>query len=120
MNVVDCQDNDPSLEGIGVSLDLNHVAQVFVIETVPAFAALPFSPPDYAAGDRFRVHVKDRHDGTAEISYTRVVGPCNDGEACTEDPPFYTSPIFPRDPLRVDASFRDPSTFADVKLVRIR
>jgi hypothetical protein len=119
VNVADCQDNDPSLDGIGISLDLNHLAQVFVIETVPVFAAPgPFGNP-YFAGERFRVHVKDRHDGTAEISYTRIVGQCNEGEECVEEP-IYTSTIFPRYPLRVDTSFRDPSTFADVKIVRIK
>ena len=120
-DVTMCPDTDASLDDIGFSIDLNHLGQVYVLESVPAVATTygPFGA-NYIVGERFRVHVTDNNDGTASISYGRISGVCDDGTQCTEDV-FYTSTAAPiRYPLRVDASFRDPSGFANVNIVRIR
>ena len=116
-----CPDTDASLDDLGFAIDLNHLGQVYVLESVPAVATTygPFGA-NYTVGERFRVHVTDNNDGTASISYGRISGTCDDGTICTEDV-FYTSTAAPiRYPLRVDASFRDPSGFANVNIVRIK
>jgi hypothetical protein len=66
------------------------------------------------------VIVKDKHNGTAEISYAHITASCTDGMLCPMDV-FYTSPTAATYPLRVDSSFREQGgTLGDVKLVRIR
>jgi hypothetical protein len=74
----------------------------------------------YATGHKFRVNVKDKHNGTAEISYSQITASCTDGMPCPQIV-FYTSPTAATYPLRVDSSFREQGgTLGDVKLVRIR
>ena len=73
----------------------------------------------FTAGDRFRVRVKDNHNGTAAISYSKVTGPCSPGTTCAETV-FYTSLSTGAYPFRVDASLFDQgATLTDARLVRI-
>ena len=118
--ISDCPDTDPSLGDIGFAISLNSDGQVYVIESGPALAVFgPFGAP-YTGVDRFRVKITDRHDGTATISYVRLVGPCTPGTECAEDE-FYTHVgAGPQYPLRVNASFREHgATIANVTIVRI-
>jgi hypothetical protein len=74
----------------------------------------------YAAGDRFRIHVRDNQDGTAAISYARLTTPCTDGMPCPETT-ITTSFGTAHYPLHVDSSFRELNgTLGNVRLVRIR
>ena len=117
-DISNCQDADTSLAGIGYGIDLNHLDQVYAIEGFPFNTPGPFGA-NYSPTERFRIHVTDNNDGTARVSFSRIVGACADGQTCTEDN-FYTAPSDLRYPLRVDATFRDPSTFANVNIVRIQ
>ena len=117
----DCPDGVTSLDDIGFAIDLNHLAEVYVIETSPSFITPGPFGNNYTVGERFRIHITDNNDQahTATISYSRINGPCDDGSPCDE-PPFRTSPVHPRYPLRVDTSFRDPSGFVSINIVRIK
>ena len=115
-----CPDTDHSLDDIGFSISLNSDGQVYVIESGPPLEVFgPFGAP-YTGFDRFRVKIKDNHDGTATISYSRLVGPCAVGTACAEDE-FHTSDgPAPQYPLRINASFREEgATIANVTVMRI-
>ena len=74
----------------------------------------------YSVGERFRVTVTDHADGTAAITYSRIVGPCVPGMPCSETV-FHGSARNPATyPFRVDASLRDEgATLTDVRIVRI-
>ena len=58
----------------------------------------PFFP--YTTGQRFRVRVRDNHDGKTTISYERLVSGTFTEFAMTTQ-------VFPSYPLRVSASFRE-------------
>jgi hypothetical protein len=84
----------------------------------------------YGPNETFRVHIKDNLDGTggfkpmggtATITYSRVIGSCEDGAPCAEDP-FHTSTTTTTAyPFRVDASIRDlGGSLINVRVVRIR
>ena len=97
----------------GLLLLLN---EVLVVENGPAVGT--FGP--YNAGDKFRVKLKDNFDGTATVSFARLVGPCVDGAPCNEAV-FFTSPNPATYPVRVDAMFREQGgTITDARIVRIR
>jgi hypothetical protein len=120
-NPVDCPDTDYGLTGIGFAISLNNDNNVYVIEGgTPLVVQGPFGNP-YTPGARFRVRATDNHDGTATISYSRLIGACFEGTLCAENV-FYThvgpSPSYP---LRVDATFREvDATLDNVTLVRIK
>jgi hypothetical protein len=118
-DVTACPDIDASIDNIGFALFFAGDGQVYVHETSPAVIDPgPFGP--FSANERYRVKATDLHDGTARISYARIVGACPTGTACTEDQ-FYTSTATVPYPLRVDASFRDQgATLANVNIVRIK
>jgi hypothetical protein len=74
----------------------------------------------YAAGDKFRLKVRDNFDTTATVSYARLTGPCVDGSPCNETV-FHTSVNPIAYPVRVDAMFREQGgTITDARIVRIR
>jgi hypothetical protein len=121
--VFPCPDGDPSLADIGFAISLNVDGRVYVIESGNLVTGpdINGSFGTYAAGDRFRVRLADHSDGTADVAYSRLVGPCNTGNVCP-DVPFYTHISSPaRYPLRADTSFREQgATLLNVTLVRIR
>jgi hypothetical protein len=114
-NITDCPDEDGTLADIPLGLSLNVSGGVFVIENGDVLAG-PF--PDYATGERFRIHVTDHNDGTADISFSRLPAPCTPNMPCTETL-FYSHPVGtgPGYPLRLDATFREAN--ASVKNVTI-
>jgi hypothetical protein len=118
-DVTQCADADAGITNIGFALFFAGDGNVYVHETSPAtIDPGPFGP--FSANERYRVKAKDLHDGTARISYARVVGACADGAECQEDE-FYVSTATVAYPLRVDTSFRDQdATIANVNLVRIK
>jgi hypothetical protein len=74
----------------------------------------------YAAGDKFRLKVRDNFDNTATVSYARITGPCVDGSPCNETV-FHTSLNPIAYPVRVDAMFREQGgTITDARIARIR
>ena len=116
-------DGDPSLNDINFAISLNRDGRFYVIE---GGIIIPGGQPNnsfgtYAAGERFRVSLTDNSDGTASVSYSRIVGACVPGAPCTETV-FFTRPgNATQYPLRVDASFREQgSALVDVRLVRIQ
>jgi hypothetical protein len=117
-----CTDGDPSLADISFAISLNLDGRFYVIESGNLVAGpdINGSFGTYAAGDRFRVTLTDHSDGTADVAYSRLVGPCTPGNPCP-DIPFHTHVGGPAlYPLRVDASFREQgATLQNVTLVRI-
>ena len=91
-------------------------AGILVVENGPAVGTFG----NYAAGDKFRVKLRDNFDGTATVSYARVTGPCVDGSPCNETV-FYTSSNTATYPVRVDAMFRETGgTVTEARIARIR
>jgi len=110
-----CQDTDPTFADINYAIGLGSDGRMYVLQS----GALIVGPGangsfrNYAAGDRFRVSVRDKSDGTATVTYSRIV---NGGEEL-----IYTSPAVARYPFRVDAAFADlGATVNDVRIVRIQ
>ena len=120
-----CHDSDPTAVDMGFSMSLNSLGQIIVIE----HGLVPTDPPQpdgswgtYVVGERFRVNLKDNHDGTAAVTYTRVVGTCVPGNPCMEAP-IYTHHLGPPAayPLRVDTTFREQNgSLVNVNIVRIQ
>jgi hypothetical protein len=72
----------------------------------------------YALNDRIRVSVIDRHDGTADVRYEKILASCS-GFGCTGTLLRTAGPA--PYPFRVDASLRTVgATLTDVRLVRIQ
>ena len=116
---VDCPDTDPSLYDFPYSLDLAYNGQAYVVQSGPPVVPTAFGT--YSAGQRYRVRVTDNHDGTATLSYSRIIGVCPLGTECEEDVFFVLEDVHPRYPLRVDTSFYEQgSTLSDVTIVRIK
>jgi len=115
-----CPDTDPSLNDIGFAIILNTDQHFYTIESNPTVSnSLAFGT--YVAHQRFRLHVKDQHDGTASISYSVVTGPCVPGTPCNEMFFGQQKAPNPKYPLRIDASFREINgTLANVTLMRIK
>ncbi len=115
-------DTDPDFTTIDFALDLFKDGHYYIFERGTKIAG-----PDvnqsfgaYAAGDTFRVHVKDNFDGTATVTYSRLTATCVDGMPCPENV-FHISAVKAMYPVRVDSSFREQNgSIADAKLVRIR
>jgi hypothetical protein len=115
-------DVNPDFATINFAIDFFTDSQFFVFENGVKAAGPGINGAfgSYAQGDRFRISVRDNFDGTATISYAKVVGPCNAGTPC-QTQVFYTSPTHATYPLHVDSSFREQGgTLANVRLVRIR
>ena len=85
--------------GFGILLLDNQVHVVENGNSVSSFGA-------YASGDKFRVKLRENFDGTATVSFARVVGPCVEGVKCNEAV-FHTSTNPVAYPVRADAMFRE-------------
>jgi len=108
-------DKDPHANTLNFGVGLSFDGNVFVFENGQQRG--PFGT--YATGDRFRVTVHDRFDGSATVMYSRVTGTCNPGAPCNEHV-FFTSTITGAYPFHVDASlFNQNAALANVQLVRI-
>jgi hypothetical protein len=108
-------DTNANFTDIGFGIDLFSNGEISIFEGGSLIST--FGP--YAAGEKFRVKVKDNFDGSATISYARLTAPCVDGMPCSEAV-FYTSLTTAAYPFRVDASlFTTGATLTDVRLVRI-
>src|SRR5262245_740164 len=104
-----CADADPSLTDIGFAISLNIDGRFYIVEG----GSLVMGPDvngsfgTYAAGQRFRVKVKDNQDGTAVVTYAFVnVSPCTPGTDCP-DTVFRTVSGAQFYPFRIDTSFRE-------------
>jgi hypothetical protein len=101
---------------VGFGILLTETGEMFVVENGPAVSSFGA----YAAGEKFRVRLQDRFDGSATVIYTRVIGPCVDGSPCLEAK-FHTSTNTATYPVRVDAMFREQGgTVTEARIVRIR
>jgi len=113
-------DTNPNFANINFAIDLFSDGQFYIFERGQNQPG-PNGPAwgTYSPGDRFRVSVKDNFDGTATVSYSRLVGPCTPGTLCSENV-FYTSAVPGSYPLYADSSFKEQgATLDDVRLVRI-
>jgi len=116
-----CADTDPTLADIGFAISLNLDGRFYVLENGSLIAGpdVNGSFGTYAAGERFRITLKDRTDGTADVAYSRLVGTCNPRTVCNETV-FHTHGGAAAYPLRVDTSFREQgATLSNVTVVRI-
>ena len=119
-----CTDSDPGFADIDFALSLNNNGRVYILEggsLVPG-PDLSQSFGTYAAGERFRVRVRDNFNGTASVRYTRIVGACVPGNPCNESLIFERmAPVPAAYPLRAAAAFREQgATLANVSIVRIQ
>lgn len=113
-----CPDNDETLGDIPLSINLNSDGKTNVVEN----GAVVFSDTPYQMGEKFRIYVVDRHDGTADITYKRYTGTCTPGALCN-DSQIYERPkgTGPSYPLRVDATFREgPASLKNVTIMRLK
>lgn len=108
-----CQDGTPGVEDAGFSIELNNVAEVKVLESSPTLTSYGPFGSSYGATERFRVRVKDNHDGSATIFYIRMGG--------NIETVFYQSQGKPKYPLRVNATLGEQgATAKDVNVVFIK
>ena len=117
-----CPDADATDVSIKFGILLRYDGEFFIYESGVQRngAGLDGSFGPSAAGDRFRVYVRDKNDGTASVRYAKLVGPCTPGAICNETV-FYTSTVVATYPLRVDSSlFHQGATATDVRLMRIK
>ena len=119
-----CTDADPSLTDINFAVSLNLDGRVYLIQGGVLVTGLDVggSFGTYAAGDRFRVSVRQSANDptTAVVTYSRITGSCSPGTPCPGTVLFIDSTLATY-PLRVDASFREVNaTLTDVRLVRIQ
>src|SRR5262249_24179990 len=118
-----CTDSDAGIGDINFAINLSRDGRFYVLEGGGLIAGpdINGSFGTYAAGQRFRVKLKDNLDGTARVTYSRVNGPCVPGNPCP-DTSFYTHTGSPAVYLvRVDTSFREQNaTLSNVTIVRIQ
>ena len=117
-----CPDTDPTLADIGFAISLNVDGRFYVIENGSLITGpdVNGSFGTYAAGERFRITLKDHTDGTADVAYSRLVGTCNPRTVCNETVFFTHGGGTAVYPLRVDTSFREQgATLSEVTVVRI-
>jgi len=101
---------------IGFGIELYNTGEIFVFESGTAVSTFGA----YTAGQKFRVKLEDRFDGTATVSYARLTGPCVDGSPCSETV-FFTSTNTATYPVRVDAMFYElGATVTEARFVRVR
>jgi len=114
-----CPDGDDTLADIPLAISLNVDNAVNIVEN----GGVIFTDADYQLTERFRIHVVDHHDGTADISFTRIplASPCNPGGPCTETLIYTYTGTRPSYPLQVDATFREgPASLTNVTIMRIK
>ncbi len=117
-----CPDSDPSRASVGFAIAFGQTGLLYVFKSGVQVMGPGFdgSFGTYAANERFRVRLRDKGNGTAEVRYTRLVGACIPGTVCNETDVF-ADPDTASYPLRVDASvFEQNARASDVRLVRIR
>jgi hypothetical protein len=118
MHPTDCHDADPSIADINFAVSLNANNQFYVLE---GGNVVGNSHGTYSPGQRFRVTVKNKPDGSYDVEYSYITGPCLPGNRCNETVFATHNIVTPMYPLRVDASFREsPATLANVTIVRIQ
>jgi hypothetical protein len=114
---VNCPDDEPGISTVGFAIDLNSDGMVYVLEpdaTAPDGIAVDGPFGSYTVGERYRVRIKHNVDGTATISYHRLLGG-------VEQTAFATTTSTPSYPLRVDTTFREQGAkISDVTIVRIK
>lgn len=119
--ILDCPDDDGTLGDLPLVLNLNSNNAVIALEN--GATPLYTDPDPYTVGEKYRIHVTDNHDGTANISFNRLPSPCTAGVTCNETvlyPGFFDAALTAAYPLRVDVSFREgPATLQNVKVMRI-
>jgi hypothetical protein len=114
---------DLELEDVEFALSLNYNDKVYVLEKgipiqMPQYADLWVG--DYVAGERYRLKITDKEDGTASVSYVRVGQPCGDAMKCNETELAKSAGTI-QYPLRISALFREPgAALTNVKMVFIK
>jgi hypothetical protein len=117
-----CPDTDPGAGGIGFAIELGADGLVYVVERGVRVAGPDVNGSFGAFGvdERFRIHLRDNGDGSAGVSYARVIGTCLPGTPC-DTTQLTTSAGRPRYPLRADATLQEAFTSViDVRFARIR
>lgn len=117
-----CNDTDPTPNDVSHGIALFRDGRVYLAENgnVVVGPGTNGSFRTYTAGERFRVTVQDKSDGTAKVTYSRVIGACVPGTPCAVET-IHTSTLAATYPLRVDTSFQDQgATVTDVRIVRIQ
>ena len=74
-------DTDYTIADIGYSISLNADGFVHIVEDGANFVGPGLEP--YQIGQKFRIKIRDNGDGTAKISYVKIVGECKDAMICT-------------------------------------
>jgi hypothetical protein len=118
----DCHDMDPSIADIDFAINLNIDGRFYILENgnLVNGGDINNSWGTYMAHQRFRVTVKDKHDGTYDLGYSFITGMCIPGNPCNETI-FHTHNVTATYPLRVDTSFRELNAeLANVTIVRIQ
>ena len=120
---IDCPDTDPHIEFVGFAIDLNSDGMVYVLTpgATPGTFDVSESKGPYFVGERYRVKVKDLHNGKTDVSYVRIVGDCPSGTQCEEDLLATTVTANSKYPLRVDTTFREEgASLENVTIMRIK
>jgi hypothetical protein len=101
---------------IGFGLLLMDTAEIIALENGLSVGTFGL----YTAGEKFRLKLTDNLDGTATVSYSRLIGSCTDGKPCNETV-FHTSANAITYPVRVDAMFREQNgTVTQARIAYIR
>jgi hypothetical protein len=118
---INCPDTDPGFLSIGFAINLHNNDTVYVLHG-DGTPNLTYEGPfgTYSVGERYRLKFTDNHDGTAALTFARVVGACQPGTVCTEDV-FPTAAVSAAYPLRVDSTLQQQgATITNATLVRIQ
>jgi hypothetical protein len=105
---------------IDFGLRLTVMGNVLVEESGVLVESSPGDPiwGTYAPGDRVRVSVRDNFDGTANVTYSIITGPCPMG-TCDGTPVRTVGPA--PYPFHADTSFKETGgDLTDVRIVRIQ
>ena len=114
--------SDLAIGDLTFALSLNYDdSNAYVLEN-GASVAIPVGK--YQPAQRFRIEIKDNHNQTATISYSRIDVPCTEGTPCMTKTPLGVGQVSQMTiayPLRVSALFREPgATLENVTMVRIQ
>jgi hypothetical protein len=117
-----CMDTSQHYSGISFAILLRLDGRFYVYEN-----GTPITGPDldgsfgtYMPGDRFRLRLRRNTDGTATLTYAKLVTTCVPGTVCNQLE-FFTHSGPAHYPMRVDTSLRHfGATLSDVRLVRVR
>jgi hypothetical protein len=117
-----CTDNDGGNGNINYAVYFRADGQIGLYESgtgiTPPNGDPSFGP--YAAGERFRIRLRDLGNGRATVRFTRLIGICVPGGICNEQE-LHVSSRQASYPLRVDTSLRSSGlTVTDVRIARIK